>query len=243
MPPGEIERLVDWMLETEILSCDEGILWLGRQGEDAYGRRNFLELFSVFMSPPLFTVLHGRRELGFVDETSFLGKQDAPRILLLGGRGWRVNHVDRQRRHAYVEPSDQKGRSRERRGPPFRPPLCQAIKRVLAGDDEREWWSRRARRQIARVREEFPWLEAEGSAVVAREGEKEMEWWTFAGAGANATLANELVKLSGAAVASDSLALRFESRLAPGKFEDALRCLRERSCGDASGGRRGGGQG
>lgn len=227
MPPGEIERLVDWMLATEILSCDEGILWLGRQGEDAYGRRNFLELFSVFMSPPLFTVLHGRRELGSVDETSFLGKQDAPRILLLGGRGWRVNHIDWQRRHAYVEPSDQKGRSRWKgEGRPFGRHLCQAIKRVLAGDDERQWWSRRARRQIARVREEFPWLEAEGSAVVARGGEQEMEWWTFAGAGANATLANELVGLSGAAVASDSLALRFESRLAPGEFEEALHCLR-----------------
>ena len=67
------------------------MLWLGREGQDAYGRKNFLDLISVFTAPPLFTVLHGRRELGSVDESTFLARrEDGPPVLLLAGRAWRV---------------------------------------------------------------------------------------------------------------------------------------------------------
>ena len=52
------------------------MLWLGREGQDTYGRKNFLDLISVFTAPPLFTVLHGRRELGFVDESTFLARRE-----------------------------------------------------------------------------------------------------------------------------------------------------------------------
>lgn len=85
------------------MSNDQDILWLGRQDEGTHGRRNFLELFSVFVSPPLFSVLHGRQELGYVDEMTFLGRHENQHTLLLGGRAWLVNHVDWQRRVAYVE--------------------------------------------------------------------------------------------------------------------------------------------
>jgi ATP-dependent Lhr-like helicase len=79
MPDDRVREVLDWMLTEGILSEDEGILWLGRKGEEEFGRRNFLELFSVFTSPPLFSVRHGRQELGFVDQTTFMGKR--------GGRG------------------------------------------------------------------------------------------------------------------------------------------------------------
>ena len=137
------------MLQQGILWEEEGILGIGRQGEENYGRRHFLELLSVFLSPPLFAVLHGRRELGFVDELTFHGKQDGPRVLLLGGRAWRVTHIDWQRKTARVEPSEDRGRTRwkgEGQGLSFR--LCQAIEHVLAGNDSRDYWSRRAKEQI-----------------------------------------------------------------------------------------------
>ena len=109
MRPERRDEVLQWMIDREILWSDQGILSFGQKGEEAYGRKNFLELFSVFLSPPLFSVLHGRQELGFVDELTFLGKHDGPRILLLGGRAWLVNHVDWKRRLAYVEATDAKG--------------------------------------------------------------------------------------------------------------------------------------
>jgi ATP-dependent Lhr-like helicase len=56
MPAERVNEVLDWMLAEGVLSEAEGILWLGRQGEEAFGRKNFLELFSVFTSPPLFVV-------------------------------------------------------------------------------------------------------------------------------------------------------------------------------------------
>ena len=189
IPPEQIEQLVASMLEREILWDEAGILAMGREGENTYGRRNFLELFSVFMSPPLFSILHGRQELGYVDEMTFLGKHEGPRVLLLGGRAWQVNHIDWQRRIAYVEATDATGRTRwkgEGQGLGFR--LSQAIKRILAVDENSERWSRRATERLAEIRQEFAWLQADSSVAVLA-GSGEAEWWTFGGNRANATLA------------------------------------------------------
>jgi ATP-dependent helicase Lhr and Lhr-like helicase len=71
------DRIVASMLERGILWDEAGVLWLGREGQDAYGRRNFLELVPVFTAPPLFVVLHGRRELGSVHQ-SMRAVQDQP---------------------------------------------------------------------------------------------------------------------------------------------------------------------
>src|SRR5437588_4128505 len=99
------------MVAKGVLWHEAGVLWLGREGQDTYGRKNFLDLISVFIAPPLFTVLHGRQELGFVDESTFLARRDdGPTVLLLAGRAWRATHVDWRRRKAYVEPAEDEGR-------------------------------------------------------------------------------------------------------------------------------------
>ena len=114
----------------------------------------------MFMSPPLFSILHGRQELGYVDEMTFLGKHEGPRVLLLGGRSWQVNHIDWQRRVAYVAATEITGRSRwkgEGQGLGFR--LSQAIKRILATEEHSERWSRRATERLGEIWQEFPWLD------------------------------------------------------------------------------------
>lgn len=221
------EKLVEWMLAKEILFDDEGILSLGREGEESYGRRNFLELFSVFMSPPLFSVLHGRQELGYVDETTFLGKQEGPRVLLLAGRSWLVNHIDWQRRIAYVEATDQKGRSRWKgEGGGLGYQLTQAIKRVLASDTKSECWSRRAQDQIHATRSRFPWLEVDNTAAIA-ETDGTITWWTFAGSRANASLANAMAQMTTSHVEHDSFSLAFEPSVPFTDLQKAIDELQE----------------
>ena len=227
LPTEQIERLVAWMLDKEILWEEQGILGMGREGEDTYGRRNFLELFSVFMSPPLFSVLHGRQELGYVDEMTFLGKHDGPRVLLLGGRAWRVNHIDWKRRVAYVEATDATGRSRwkgEGQGLDFR--LSQSIKRTLATDDTSERWSRRATEHIEEVRQEFPWLNVDSSVVVLGDA-GQSEWWTFGGNRANATLSRQLANETRTKVTHDSFTLTFESAVKLQDVEQAIEAIRQ----------------
>lgn len=229
IPNARREQLIEWMLAKEILWDDAGILWLGREGEETYGRRNFLELFSVFMSPPLFSVLNGRQELGYVDEMTFLGKQDGPRVLLLGGRSWLVNHVDWQRRIAFVEATDQKGRSRWKgvgEGLGYR--LSQAIKGVLARDDNAKCWSLRAQEQISTTRRDFPWIERD-STVAVDDTDGRLTWWTFAGSRANATLANEIAQVTASQVEHDSFSLTFQSTTQYVELQNAVGELRNRA--------------
>ncbi len=228
IPSEHREQLVRWMLDKEILWDDGGVLWLGREGEKTFGRKNFLELFSVFTSPPLFSILHGRQELGYVDESTFLGKVEGPRVLLLGGRSWLVNHIDWQRRIAYVEATDDKGRSRWKGAPDgLGYSLAQAIKRVLASDCVRECWSRRAQDQINAMRQDYPWIDQD-STVLLSGADGHSTWWTFGGVRANAALANEVGQLLGTTVDHDSLSLMFANKQ-PTELQTAITELRARA--------------
>jgi len=225
---GVVGRILDGMLERQILWDEAGILWLGREGQDSFGRKNFLELLSVFSAPPLFMVLHGRQELGSVDETTFLGRRDdGPPVLLLAGRSWRVTHLDWKRRRAHVEPAEDAGRSRWRGGGQLLGyDLCRAIRRVLADDAARSGWSRRAVSRMEAIRSEYPWLTGDGANILLTAGE-EAAWWTFAGGRANAALAHELTKRLDAKVTSDNFTVRFPRGLAVNLVEPGLCGLRE----------------
>lgn len=229
MPVEQVESVVQWMLNHEMLWDEQGILGIGRAGEDEYGRRHFMELLSVFLSPPLFKILHGRQEIGFVDELTFLGKKEGPRVLLLGGRSWHVTHIDWSRKAAFVEATEDRGRSRwkgEGRGLSFR--LCQAIKSVVTSDDVRPWWSTRAREQMTEIREDFSWMSRESSTVLVN-ADGESTWWTYAGIGANASLAFALSQATQSKVSHESFGLTFESHLRTNEIEQAIRGLQQRS--------------
>lgn len=211
MPSEQIEALVDHLVRTGTLFEDAGILSFGPEGEAEYGRKNFLEVLSVFTSPPLFRVISGQKELGNVHESTFYKKQDGPVILVLAGRSWKTNHLDWNRRIAYVEPTDEKGRSRwigEGQFLSFR--VCQAIRRVLAAETTEPYWSQRATAQIGEIRLEYPWASHDHTTVV-QQANAEVQWWTFAGGMANSIIMDHLG--GGSKAKADNLCLRFSSTL------------------------------
>ena len=226
MAPESIRDIVDWMLQKEILWSDDGMLAIAREGEETFGRRHFLKLLSVFTSPPLFTVLYGRRELGSVDELTFIGKQNGPQVLLLGGRAWRIKHIEWPSRLAYVEPSEDRGRSRWKgsgRGLSFQ--VAQSIKKVLSSNDDRPMLSQRAREQIAQIRTSFEWLTPENTVFIQSE-DSQFKWWTFAGQGANASLAPSIASLLQADADPDDLAINLAGNLTSDQIAQAMRELR-----------------
>ena len=89
MDPSVLPSLVDSMIASQILWSDQGILSFAPEGEAKYGRKNFMELLSVFTSPPLFQVTWGKKELGFVHESTFFNRNNKPSVLLLAGRSWK----------------------------------------------------------------------------------------------------------------------------------------------------------
>jgi len=167
MAREHLDDIIEFMPSRAILFEEEGMLSLGAEGERAFGRRHFMELMSAFTSTPLFTVRHGRAELGFVDPLSFQVRRSGPAVLLLGGRSWEVSQVDWERRVVYVKAAREKGRSRWMGSRiPLRFELCRAIRRVLdAGKLELEL-SSRAQGKLKEICEDFSWIDATATAVI-----------------------------------------------------------------------------
>jgi ATP-dependent helicase Lhr and Lhr-like helicase len=179
------------MLETRLIASDSGLLTAGDQAERLYGAKHYMALLSIFDSPPLFTVFWGPKEIGAVHPISFhVDARGGPVILSLSGRSWQVGHVDWDRQTAQVTPADEFGKSRwlgESR--PLSNRLCQAVRSVLLDSEVRQWWSKRAKDQIASARENTPAVAPDATVVEIDRSRERVTWWTFAGLNANFELA------------------------------------------------------
>ncbi|HBE66558.1 MAG TPA: ATP-dependent helicase [Planctomycetaceae bacterium] len=193
MPEERVASLVEYMISKLLLWDDSGILSFAPEGEATFGRQNFMDLLSVFTSPPLFRVMSGQKELGYVHESTFYKKDDdGPPILALAGRSWKTSHLDWKRKIAHVEPTDQRGKSRWLgEGQMLNQAVCQSIRRILSSDDNHKSWSNRASAQFAEIRDEFPWISSDATSLVLQPN-GEIRWWTFAGGVANTLLADAL---------------------------------------------------
>jgi ATP-dependent Lhr-like helicase len=223
MAAADLAAIETHMVERGILTDDHGILSIGPEGERLFGRRNYMELFSVFTSPPLFTVFHGRAELGQVHQASFEIRHEDRPVLLLGGRSWRVTHIDWDRRVAYAEPTELRGRSRWLgEGGVLHFDLTRAMRRVLVRQACPAALSRRASDRLARICGEFPWVDVSGTALV-RDGEGQVAWWTFAGLRANAVLAGALGDLARGGRDPDNFALHLRPDATLAEVRERLR--------------------
>jgi ATP-dependent Lhr-like helicase len=153
-------------------------------------------------------VLHGRNEVGQVHQLTFQSRDKQPVVLALAGRLWAVKHVDWNRRQAFVEPSEQVGRSRWLgSGPGMSFELAQSIKHVLVDETIPAWLSRRAADTLRDSREAFDWLVED--ATTLEEEALSWRWWTFAGTLANAAVAAYL-QARGWTLSSDALVLKLK---------------------------------
>ncbi|MBL8842557.1 MAG: DEAD/DEAH box helicase [Planctomycetes bacterium] len=192
LDPGKVGAVWSHMLDRQILIESDGLVSFGPEGERSFGYRHFLELMSVFSTPPLFKVLHGRVEVGQVHSTTFLLPTKGERALVLAGRYWKVAHLDWGRRIAFVEPTDARGRSNWLgRSAPMTFALAQAIRRGLTQPPEAVQWSRRALEELEKLRQELSFLE-EGGSVLERTVGGSARWWTFGGRLVNTALAAAL---------------------------------------------------
>ncbi|SHE75460.1 ATP-dependent helicase Lhr and Lhr-like helicase [Modicisalibacter ilicicola DSM 19980] len=217
--------VLHYMLETGILHSDSGLLSIGERGERTFGYQHFMELVSVFTTPPMVKVFHGKQELGEVHELTFaVGKEGSPALLTLGGRNWSTTYVDWPRRRAYVESTELRGRSQWLgSGQPMHFTLCQAIEGELLSEEIPEGYSKRAEVLLEQLREEFGWLEP-GQTAVLIDSERNATWWTFAGAVFNAAMADALGDLADK-VSSDNLAISLSKVVDMTRLKNRIRRL------------------
>ena len=103
-------------------------------------------------------------------------------------------------------PSDQVGKSRWLgQGQFLGFQVCQSVREILASDLADSSWSRRTVARLGEVRDEFPWIRADSTAL-ARDAKGEVRWWTFGGGVANTILGQHLKRFGEAD--ADNLSIR-----------------------------------
>ena len=197
--PDDRAGVISYMLAAGILHSDEGLIGIGKAGERAFGEKNFMELFSVFTTPPMVKVFWGKQELGEVHQLTFAVRDNGPALLTLGGRSWQTTYIDWPRKKAFVEPSEVRGKSQwVSDAQPLRYELCRAIADVLVSDLVPEGLSSRAQALLADLRDQYGWMES-GKSTLILDADGNAIWWNFAGKLLNSAmkdlLANEADKL------------------------------------------------
>ncbi len=198
---GEVQELVDTMVERDILHETGGRLLLGLKGEKLYGAKNFFELYAVFSSPPLVAVLHGREDVGTVDASFVRGHDPAqgPLRFRLAGQSWQVKYFDERRGKLFVEPSAT-GKAPNWMGVPgnLSYAISQEVKASLreATPEEHGWLSPAAAKEVAGLRQEYDGL-VEPGATALEETADGVHWHTFAGGLINRVLAAALLATAG----------------------------------------------
>jgi ATP-dependent Lhr-like helicase len=213
----KFNSILQHMLQEEILAMDQGIIWFGPKGERLFGYKNFMEICSTFVSPPLFEVRYGNNVIGYVDEISFAGETD-DQIILLAGRQWQVKHIHWDKKIADVKPSKLPGKSTWiGAGPLWSKELCFSIKKLLSYDAISESWSKRAAQKISDLREEFDWVQ-ENNTGMFQEKDRAI-WWTFAGKLTNTNIAHIIQNEFGIKTYSDNLAIHIKRALKDEEIE------------------------
>ncbi len=221
--------VISYMLGAGILHSDEGLIGIGKAGERTFGEKNFMELFSVFTTPPMVKVFSGKQELGEVHQLTFAVRDNGPALLTLGGRSWQTIYIDWPRKKAFVEPSEVRGKSQwGSDAQPLRYELCRAIADVLISDLVPEGLSSRAQGLLADLRDQYGWMES-GKSTLILDADGNAIWWNFAGKLLNSAmkdlLADEADKLF-----ADNECMTFRHVYSA---EALVRAIREILAGDA----------
>jgi ATP-dependent Lhr-like helicase len=215
----------DHLVASGFLVDDGGILGLGGEAEAGLGRQHFMELLSVFTSPPLLSVRHGRVEIGLVPNETLMARPTGHAaggagVLVLAGRSWAIVHVDWGRRIVQVEPTDAPGVARwSGSAQPLGAAIARGVREVLLGSDPAGIvLSRRAGERLAQLRSKHPWVRPDATSLVT-DARGRACWWTFAGWRANLWLARAAADLRREVAAIDDLTVALD----PGATLEQLR--------------------
>jgi ATP-dependent Lhr-like helicase len=220
-----VTAITDYLVAAGFLVDDSGILGVGGEAEAALGRQHFMELLSVFTSPPVFSVRYGRVEIGLVPDETLMarptGRADGgTAVLVLAGRSWAIVHIDWSRRVVQVEPTDAPGVARwSGNAQPLGAVIARGVRNVLLGSDPSGvTLSKRADERLAQLRAQHPWVRPDTTTLVT-DSRGRARWWTFAGWRANLWLARAADDLRHDVAAIDDLTIALD----PGTTMEQLR--------------------
>lgn len=216
--------IVEFLVSEGYFDSDGPFLQIGPEAERRFGRRYFSDLTAVFTAPPEFVVLAGRVEVGTIGTDLLTESVDGPRLLLLGGRSWKVTHVDWDRRRCYVEPTDDGGKAKWSGIPGgLSYEVTRGMREVLLGaTPDGAAFTARAAKVLAELRLSFADSVSANGLIVRLPDGSAGSWWTWAGTAANRTLQASLPSVIDPRQRIDEKSIRLIPGVSVQEFSAAL---------------------
>lgn len=226
MDDAVLGQLLQHLVMNRLLATDGLRFFVGEEAEATFGRRNFLELVSVFASAPVLSVTDGRQELGMVDQNLFLLPEPTEgRVLSLAGRGWRVERVDWKERRVHVTPTEQLGKTvwfSASSGLSLA--MGRAIRAVLTAEDTLSHWSQRTNDRMQQLRRKFSFVKPDRTTLL-QSADGRSSWYSFGGEAINRALAETFKRHGLPADTVEDFAIHFSTGFHRESFVTCLQSL------------------
>ena len=218
------EVILENLISEGYFEPDGPFLHLGPEAERRFGRRYFSDLTAVFTAPPEFLVLAGRVEVGTIGTDILTQETDGPRVLLLGGRSWKVTHIDWDRRHCFVEAVDSGGQAKwSGISGGLSYDITRGMRDVILGRlPGGVTFTDRAITVLAELRLTYAGNVSEDHLVVHLPDDSAGRWWTWAGTAANRSLQASLPQVVDPRQRVDEKSLRLRPEVTLREFQDAI---------------------
>ena len=218
------DAILENLIAEGYFETDGPFLHIGPEAERRFGRRYFSDLTAVFTAPPEFLVLAGRVEVGTVGTDLLTQEVDGPRVLLLGGRSWKVTHVDWDRRHCFVEAVDGGGQAKwSGMSGRLSYEITRGMRDVILGLlPQGVEFTSRAAGMLSELRQNYAENAASDRLIVRLPDDSAGRWWTWAGTAANRTLQASLPRLIDPRQRIDEKSLRLLPGVSVAEFGDAV---------------------
>lgn len=190
IPREKFDRFVAFLLSNDFLHDDGNMYSLGLKAEEVFGRKNFMEMYSVFSTPLEFEVAGQSGDIIGTVQWDFLEKLlEESSAFYLAGRAWMVERIEWKKKIVVVIPAPA-GKVPKWGGisPSFLSyDLCRKMRDVLVSDDIYSYLDSKAANLLDETRQDRKAFYSSAFAPMAFD-EKSITWWTWAGGNINNTL-------------------------------------------------------
>ncbi|WP_419174439.1 DEAD/DEAH box helicase [Desulfosediminicola sp.] len=186
----KFDQFIGFLLSKDFLHDDGRMYSLGLKAEKAFGRKNFMEIYSVFSTPLEFEVSGLSGEMIGTVQWDFLEKLlEESAAFYLAGRAWFVERIEWKNKCVLVVPAPA-GKVPKWGGttPSFLSyELCRKMRDILISDESYPYLDIGSKESLDSMRDDRGELLFSEFAPIEYD-EKGVIWWTWAGGNINNTL-------------------------------------------------------
>lgn len=233
----EFDKFFDYLFSKDFLHDDGGTFSMGLEAEKAFGRKNFMEIYSVFSSPLEFEVIRLSGDVIGTVQMDFLEKLlEEKSSFYLSGKAWSVERIEWKKRRVLVVPTTG-GKVPKWGGvsPSFLSyKLSRKMRDILVSDKEISYLDMDSSEMLLELRQDQQAFLASSFAPIEYD-EKGIKWWTWAGGNINNTLRAVLMMELDAVVQArnESITIKHE-HLQPEDYDKAIKKILKESYWDDS---------